>query len=329
MKKKTNTTAIGLFVIGAAILLFAGIIFIGSSTAFSKTEKYVLYFDESINGLDLGAKVKFKGVPIGNVVETYIGYNSKDGRTAVPVIIEIQKEKLFAEKGFGFEEGAFSEDFLRGLRAKLVIESLITGILFVDIDYYGAEYPGYAFENSSKDERVIPTLQSDLESIRQAVTQAVTNAGQINFREMTSNLNTLLITAQAKIEQVDVENLNKNLANLNELAKTLTKLIEDGTIKETLDSITSTSQKVGALVDKTNEELDFKELSSELSSALDQLTDIAKETKTILNADSDFRHQITLTMNEISTAARAVRLLAELLERSPNAILSGKKSRQP
>ena len=53
MKKKTNTTAIGLFVIGAAILLFAGIIFIGSSTAFSKTEKYVLYFDESINVVEL------------------------------------------------------------------------------------------------------------------------------------------------------------------------------------------------------------------------------------------------------------------------------------
>ena len=235
---------------------------------------------------------------------------------------------LFAEKGFGFEAGAFSDDFLRGLRAQLVIESLITGILFVDIDYYGPEYPGYSFESSSKDERVIPTLQSDLESIRQAVTQAVANAGQINFKEITTNLNQLLTTAKDKIEQVDVEKLNKNLDNLNNLAVRLTALIEKGTIQETLASIAGTSNKLGALVDKTNEELDLKGISNELTTALNQLTEMAKETKTILNADSHFQHQITLTMNEISTAARAVRLLAELLERNPNAILSG-KSRQP
>lgn len=328
MSKKANTTAIGLFVIGAAALLVCGVLYVGSSSAFSKTERYVLYFDESINGLDIGAKVKFKGVPIGRVVETYIGYNEKDGRTAVPVIIEIEKEKLFSEKGFGFEEGAFSNNFLQGLRAKLVIESLITGILFVDIDYYGSEYPGYSFQNSNKDERMIPTLQSDLESIRLAVTRAVTNAGQINFQEITTNLNDVLITSREKIDQVDVSNLNQNLDNLNKLAVQLTTLIENGSIQETLDSILGTSNKLGAFVDKTSNEVDFEQLSTELTATLNQLSTIAVEAKGLLNADSDFRHQITLTMNEISTAARAVRLLAELLERSPNAIISG-KSGQP
>lgn len=324
MSKKANTTAIGLFVIGAAALLVAGMLFVGSSTIFSKTEKYVLYFDESINGLDVGAKVKFKGVPIGRVVETYIGYNDKDGRTAVPVIIEVEKEKLFAEKGFGFEAGAFSTEFLQGLRAKLVIESLITGILFVDIDYYGNEYPGYSFESSNKDERVIPTLQSDLESIRLAVTQAVSNVGSINFQEITTNFNALLSTARGKIETIDVENLNRNLNNLNNLSLTLTKLIEEGTVQKTLSSIAETSNKLGAFVDKTNEDLNLKELSTELTDTLNQLTAIAGEAKTVLKADSEFRHQITLTLNEIVTAARAVRILAELLERNPNAILSGK-----
>ena len=97
MRKKANTTAIGMFVIGATVLIIGAILYVGSSTVFSKTDKYVLYFDESINGLDLGAKVKFKGVPIGRVVGTYIGYNSRDGRTAVPVIIEVDRDKLFAD----------------------------------------------------------------------------------------------------------------------------------------------------------------------------------------------------------------------------------------
>ena len=95
-------------------------------------------------------------------------------------------------------------------------------------------------------------------------------------------------------------------------------------MQKTLSSIAETSNKLGAFVDKTNEDLNLKELSTELTDTLNQLTAIAGEAKTVLKADSEFRHQITLTLNEIVTAARAVRILAELLERNPNAILSGK-----
>ena len=91
-------------------------------------------------------------------------------------------------------------------------------------------------------------------------------------------------------------------------------------MQKTLSSIAETSNKLGAFVDQTNEDLNLKELSTELTDTLNQLTAIAGEAKTVLKADSEFRHQITLTLNEIVTAARAVRILAELLERNPNAI---------
>ena len=321
--KKTNTTAIGLFVLGALALFFAAIIYLGS-TSLSKTEKYVLYFDESVNGLVVGAKVKFKGVPIGRVVETFIGFNSEDGRTSVPVIIEIDKEKLFTEKGFGIKEGIFSDQFLSGLRAKLVMESLITGVLFIDIDYYGPEYPGYDFEETELGNLVIPTLQSDLESIRQAVTQAVTNAGSIDFQEISANLNELLTTTKSKIEEVDIETLNKNLTNLYNLAELLSGLIEDGTVKGTLDSVASTARKLGEFVDKTNKELDIEELSEELTTTLRKLTAIGDTTKSILESDSEFRHEFSVTLKEINSAARSIRILAELIERNPKVFLTGK-----
>ena len=321
--KKTNTTAIGLFVLGAATLFFSAIIYLGS-TSLSKTEKYVLYFDESVNGLVVGAKVKFKGVPIGRVVETFIGFNSADGRTSVPVIIEIDKEKLFTEKGFGIKEGVFSTEFLSGLRAKLVLESLITGVLFIDIDYYGPEYPGYDFEETELGNLVIPTLQSDLDSIRQAVTQAVTNVGTIDFQEISTNLNELLTSAKTKIEQVDVETLNKNLTNLYNLAELLSGLIEDGTVKNTLNSITNTSNKVGDFVDKTNQELDIEAITEELTYTLQKLTAIGETAKKLIQSDSEFRHDFSVTLNEINSAARAIRVLAELIERNPKIFLTGK-----
>lgn len=322
-RNKTNTTAIGLFVIGAVALFFAGVIYLGSTT-FSKTEHYVLYFDESVNGLVVGAKVKFKGVPIGRVVETFIGFNSEDGRTSVPVIIEIDKKKLFDEKGIGFQEGVFSQEFRTGLRAKLVLESLITGVLFIDIDYYGPEYPGFDFEGLEGKEQVIPTLQSDLESIRQAVTQAVQNVGTIDFEEISTNFNELLAVSRNKVDQLDIETFNANLANLYKLANLLNKLLEDGTVQETLTSITATSDEAQKLLAKTNKELDLNAISAELTNTLAQLTAIGDTTRKILNSDSEFRHEFSSTLNEINTTARSVRVLVDLIERNPKIFLTGK-----
>ena len=322
-RKKTNTTAIGLFVIGAVALFFAGVIYLGSTT-FSKTERYVLYFDESVNGLVVGAKVKFKGVPIGRVVETFIGFNSEDGRTSVPVIIEIDKKKLFDEKGIGFQEGVFSLEFRSGLRAKLVLESLITGVLFIDIDYYGNEYPGYDFEGLSGRELVIPTLQSDLESIRLAVTQAVQNVGSIDFEEISGNLNDLLTVSKDKVDELDIETFNANLANLYKLANLLNQLLEDGTVEKTLSSITATSDEAQKLIAKTNKELDLQAISAELTNTLAQLTAIGDSTRKILKSDSEFRHEFSATLNEINTTARSIRVLVDLIERNPKIFLTGK-----
>ena len=80
-----------------------------------------------------------------------------------------------------------------------------------------------------------------------------------------------------KIETIDVENLNRNLNNLNNLSLTLTKSIEEGTVQKTLSSIAETSNKLGAFVDQTNEDLNLKELSTELTDTLNQLTAIAEK----------------------------------------------------
>jgi len=69
MAKQANKTMIGLFVLGAIVLLVAGLVTLGSGRYFKETHRYVTFFDGSVKGLAVGAPVMFRGVSIGKVVD--------------------------------------------------------------------------------------------------------------------------------------------------------------------------------------------------------------------------------------------------------------------
>src|SRR6185369_11107480 len=76
MSKRANPTLIGGFVIGAVVLLVAGVMLFGGGKLFQATQDFRLYFKENVNGLSVGAPVKFKGVEVGSVVSIQLVPNS-------------------------------------------------------------------------------------------------------------------------------------------------------------------------------------------------------------------------------------------------------------
>ena len=96
MNKKISPTLIGAFVIGAIALLVIAIIVFGSGRLFKQTREFVLYFETSVNGLRVGAPVKFKGVEVGSVKNIVLQLEKDTQVARIPVIIEIDLEKLQA-----------------------------------------------------------------------------------------------------------------------------------------------------------------------------------------------------------------------------------------
>lgn len=135
MSRKANKTAIGAFVVGAVILSVVAITVFGSGSLFERSDKYVLYFSDSVKGLSVGAPVIFKGVKIGNVSEMSLIYDPKTKNVLIPVIVDVELAQVQ-----GVPEDVGYPDYLllvqQGLRARLEIQNFITGQLMLAFDFY-------------------------------------------------------------------------------------------------------------------------------------------------------------------------------------------------
>jgi paraquat-inducible protein B len=135
MSRKVNKTVIGVFVIGALVLLTIGIVVFGSGALFKRTNKFILYFDGSVKGLSIGAPVMFRGVSIGTVKDISLIYDSKVGTIMLPVIVEIEQGRIKGAPSFG-ELGGDKKMIELGLRGKLEVQSFLTGQLMISFDFY-------------------------------------------------------------------------------------------------------------------------------------------------------------------------------------------------
>ena len=94
MSKQVNKTLIGAFVVGAIALLVAALVIFGSGAFFKNRPKFVMYFDTSVKGLNVGSPVNFRGVPIGAVTDIQLLFNTEDLKLKIPVFIELYPERI-------------------------------------------------------------------------------------------------------------------------------------------------------------------------------------------------------------------------------------------
>src|SRR5580765_7049217 len=94
MSKKANPTYIGLFIVAGLALGVCALVIFSSSRLFTRTREFILYFSDSLNGLNEGAPVKYRGVTIGSVKKVMIHYNQATNDYAMPVLIELQENLL-------------------------------------------------------------------------------------------------------------------------------------------------------------------------------------------------------------------------------------------
>ncbi len=353
MNKKLSPTAVGAFVVGALALIVIGIITFGSGRYFRQSYEFVLFFDSSVNGLKIGAPVKVQGVEIGTVNNILLILKedpapgvpmeamrevSVPEKPSIPVIIEIDPEKLTSRGGSGeavSDPAEFDELIQRGLRGRLAMESLVTGLLYIELDFQ-PKSPINMFAPPGSKYREIPTLPTTMQEVQTQVRDVMDNLQKVKLDLL---VNTTIETVQSIKRLVDspevmraIRSLNTALASFDMLARDINAqvapLAKD--LKETVKGAQDTLGGIQQLVRNVDNKVEplvtsLDDTSKAVRAAMVQGEKTLATADGIIAEDSPLYHDLTNAFTELSRAARSVRVLADYLERNPNAIITGKR----
>ncbi|HPD60545.1 MAG TPA: MlaD family protein [Thermodesulfobacteriota bacterium] len=311
MSKQASKTLIGAFVMGAIALLIFGILIFGSGRFFSERGRYVLYFGGSVRGLNVGSPVTFRGVKIGQVVDINLRLNPKDRSLRIEVFIETDPKRISVgdrEAGVTVITGRSERERLmkemiakRGLKAQLALQSLVTGLLEVGLDFY-PETPA-SFVGTDPNQIEIPTVPSDMEKLQATLSHAIT-----------------------KFEELPIEEIVKQLVNITE---GLNRLLNSPQLEETVRSFDTTLKELQSLVRNLNSQVspmsaNIQESAKAARGALEQAQKTLDNAQKIISENSGLRFQILQMMEEVSSAARSLRIMTDYLEQHPEAVIRGK-----
>ena len=144
MSQKANPRLIGVFILIAVFVSIGTFFLMNRDRFFSQTMKYVLYFQGSVKGLNIGSPVVFNGVPVGRVINISLVTDMQTLEVRIPVTIEtnansfiiLSKKKRINPRAGNEEIRRFTEEMIaKGLRARLIPQSILTGQMMIDLSY--------------------------------------------------------------------------------------------------------------------------------------------------------------------------------------------------
>jgi paraquat-inducible protein B len=306
MAKQANRMMIGGFVVTAIFLFMISLVVFGSGRFFNRTETFVLHFDGSIKGLQVGSPVLFQGVQIGSVTSIVIQTHEDDLKASIPVTIQIEPQKFemgSSRRALTTPEETLPQLIALGLRGVLTLQSFITGQLMIEFDFYPDSQAVY--RDTDKEYIEIPTIKSSTERLAQS------------------------------LQQLDIEGLEKDVKSVLEGIDNVNRRVD-----ALADRLEETLVDVDTLVNNINSRVDplatgtetairaYTQLAEDTDVKLQNLMSDLDETllaaRDIMSPDATLMVDLRTTLEEISDAARSFRLLADYLAQHPEALIQGK-----
>jgi len=330
MKPKLGPAVVGAFVIGAFVLLLIAILAFGGVSFFSRPQRFVVYFDESIHGLDLGSPVKLRGVRVGRVVDLNVRYETERNRSVVAVVCELNRNMITDSRGAQLDVSSKAElqklvD--RGLRANLDLLGLATGLLFVEMDFRDPkQYPAPALPFQPK-YVVVPAVPSDISEFRANLTEILIDLKKIDFAGISVEFKGLLVDTRKQVNALDME---ATVAQWQKTGAQFEALASSPEIKQTFANLNAAITQLRGTLASIDAQVGpaGKELATTLAEAkvaLESFSATANAARRFIASQGGLGDEATRTLEQLRSAAEAVQRLADFIERNPQALITGKK----
>jgi paraquat-inducible protein B len=256
-------------------------------------ERFLLYFGGSVRGLSIGAPVELRGIKVGQVLDIQLQLNADTAAFQIPVLVEIEPERIVVVgDGSGLAAGNAVDRLVeRGLRAQLKSGSLITGERYVELDFHSMDQPQTVWQG--KDFRIFPTVPAELDAMADKANAILDTVAALPLAQIGTDLRDAVAGAKAVLASRELMDAVKEL---------------ERTLKEV--------RQVAAGVDR--------EVMPKVAAALDQVRGTLKSADGFVAPESPTAVELRRMLQELSAAARAVRSVADYLDRHPEALIQGK-----
>jgi paraquat-inducible protein B len=264
---------------------------------YSKKNYFVLLFEESVRGLSPGAPVEFRGIPIGQVIDIKSEFDIKMNKVKIPVVAAVEPERIafIGKLPEGVSREALSDYLVeRGLRAQLRTGNLLTGQNYVALDFFPNAKLATIVRSGRYGYPEFPTTPTPFEEIGSKLTQLV-----------------------AKLDKVPLEEIGSNLSATIQGAKRITNSPE---LLETIKSLNAAVQELKLLTAELR-----TRTAPEVNATLQQAQASLAAAGNVLESGSPLQSRLKEALEELASAARALRVLSDYLERQPQSILTGKE----
>lgn len=316
--KEANSKLIGIFVIGGLMLLVTALVLFSSQDLFTPKRIFVAYFQQSVNGLNIGASVRFRGIPVGEVIDLDGVYDPDTGNVMPRLILEIRPERL---ENAVVEEGDYTLLPLllqKGLRARLKSASLLTGQLYVALDFHPGTPERYF---GTRDEKYpeMPTIDSGFD-------EALAKLSELPIEEVMLRVSDAFLAAEDLLRNPHIDEVLSELPTLlrdtDSTVVDLRRFINRDLTVATLnasEALVVAGTSLQSLTESINEET-----LVQVDSTLRELEDTLQLIHTRLEMNDPLMHELLSALDEIGNAARSVRDLADALEEHPESLVRGK-----
>ena len=259
---------------------------------YTEKKHFILHFDGSIRGLTVGAPVEFRGIKIGQVVDIKPIFDRQTLSPRITVLIETEPQRWeVTDKAEEYSDKDIEKLVAKGLRAQLKTGSLLTGQLFVDVDFHPDAPPAQIKYGQNFPE--MPTIPAPLQVL-------------------TARINELL----NKLESVPIEQIGKDLGDTLQNVK---RLSESKQLLEAVQSLNETLQHARQMMQNMD-----STVTPAIGSTLEQAQKTLASVEGTLGKDAPLQHEMRRALKELAEAARGIRILTDYLERNPNALIYGK-----
>ncbi len=331
MSKKANPGLIGLFVVGAVALMAGVLLLFGSSGWFKQPAQFATYFEGSVVGLQKGSAVLFRGVPVGVVADVFASVDSETQKLNVIVVLEIDRTAVKDPSGLSRRqpiEKVVESLVTRGMRTKLIVQSLVAGQLAINLDFY-PDTPAVYRAPPDYDYPEIPSVPSDFQQVQEVVSGLISRLENLKLEE-------LLVTATRTLETIDQLANSEKVASILEGVDTLVnsddtqQLTADlrstvGKLDTTLEDARNLLAHVDAQVEPVMAKLD--PIIDQLGQTLTEAHKALEDTQALTGEDSELVYRTNAALGEMESAMRSLRVLLDFLDQHPEALLRGRPKR--